>query len=191
MKIMMPWRQRPSTPGGDKAPPLSHPFTPSPLLLHIHRSPSALNGRLITPPPPPEQGAHLAPPQRPPQHPPPPGLTATTLIRRIYCALVHTFQPVTHAPWVDPGRIQFVRYYILIPLRCTPLCSLSHPLTHPLTHTHASIVLASASRHHRISQRRVTNLVRLTTSPAPPEKRNQQFATAPSNAPEAFLLTSL
>lgn len=37
------------------------------------------------------------------------------LISRIYRAHIYRSQPVTHAPWVDLGQIQFVRYYVLIP----------------------------------------------------------------------------
>lgn len=46
---------------------------------------------------------------------PPLPVCISVLISRIYRAHVYRSQPVTHAPWVDLGQIQFVRYYVLIP----------------------------------------------------------------------------
>lgn len=60
------------SPGGDKAAPLSRPLTPSPLLLHIHHSPSVLESRILTPPSSPEQGASVRGPLPPGISPAPP-----------------------------------------------------------------------------------------------------------------------
>lgn len=49
------------------------------------------------------------------------------LMSGIYCALVHSSPPVTHALWVDAGRIQFVRYYVLILVLCGPRLSSPPP----------------------------------------------------------------
>lgn len=73
-------------------------------------------------------------------------LPSTTLISRIYRAPVHSSQPVTHALWVDPGRIQFVRYYVLIPVVCAPLCTPRHSPHHHHTHTHTHLCIATIPR---------------------------------------------
>ncbi len=73
-----------------------------------------------------------------------PSSLPSVLISRIYCALVHSSQPVTHALWVDPGRIQFVRYYVLIPALSPlppPLCSAVLAGTHWPTCTIPWIIL--------------------------------------------------
>lgn len=85
----------------------------------------------------------------PPAEQTPPHTQAPMLISRIYRAPLCTSQTVTLALWVDPGRIQFVRYYVLILVVCAPLCAPpplppSTPTPSLLLHTHTHLF----SRHH-------------------------------------------
>lgn len=83
------------TPGGDKAAPLSRPLTPSPLLLHIHHSPSVLESRILTPPSSPEQGASV-------RGPLPPGISPAPDQEDLVCTRPHSSDGHTR----PPGLIQ-------------------------------------------------------------------------------------
>lgn len=120
---------------------LSLALTPSPILLHI-QSPLCLIS--LNPTLSPEQAPLCEdPPPSPPQSP---FYWPHALMSGIYCTLVHSSQPVTHALWVDPGRIQFVRYYVLIPVLHSvppPLPSERGPGRGSLTRMHHSL-----NHHH-------------------------------------------